>query len=254
MYLYDRGFRGHCAPQALHGLGWTLPDVATRQAQVDAIVLPGARGHCRVDPDPRLTPIRGRLHIEIGGEGRYPGAYNLNPTSKGTVAPWANKDIPNHVCGVGESIPVPSGTVDYITLESVRMSSPMIAEIARVIKKTGHVRLITPKDPGDRRWHTQAANAIGLPYPAGLPEEITVSGVPVYVSRIGTHWDEVPLGFLPPYVPYYTVGPGDWLSTIAQRVLGDLRRWPEIYKLNRGVIGTDANLIQVGQELRLPPA
>jgi hypothetical protein len=108
---------------SLQGLGWTLPDVATRQAQVDAIVPPGSPSHCAVHAAPKLPPIGGKLHIDIGGEGRYPEAYNLNPTSKGTVSPWANKDIPNHVCGVGENIPVPSATADYITLESVGMSS-----------------------------------------------------------------------------------------------------------------------------------
>jgi hypothetical protein len=78
--------------QSLQGQGWTLPDVATRQTQVDAIVSPGNPSHCTVSAAPKLPPIGGKLHIDIGGEGRYPEAYNLNPTSKGTVPPWANKD------------------------------------------------------------------------------------------------------------------------------------------------------------------
>src|SRR5687767_10771803 len=98
MYLYDRQSSASCAlhpPErlSLQGLGWTLPDVATRQAQVDAIVSPGTPGHCRVDAHPQLKPIGAKLHIDIGGEGRYPDAYNLNPTSKGTVPPWANQRI-----------------------------------------------------------------------------------------------------------------------------------------------------------------
>jgi hypothetical protein len=76
----------------------------------------------------------------------------------------------------------------------------MISEIARVIKKTGHLRLITPKEPKERIWHKRAASTIGLPYPVALPEEVNIMGVPAYVSRIGIHWENIPLGFSPPYV------------------------------------------------------
>jgi hypothetical protein len=245
----------HFPPEqwSLHGLGWTLPDIATRQAQVDAA--PFVVFRCKVDAYPQLKPIEGKLHIDIGGEGRYPEAYNLNPSSKGTVPPWTNKDIPNHVCGVGESIPVPSGTVDYITLEGVPMSPAMISEIARVIKKTGHIRLLNPKAVRDaRRWHRQVANAAGLPFPAALPEEMNIKGEPIYVSRMGTYWKHIPLGYHLPYVfDCYTVQPGNWLSTIAERLLGNLNRWEELYKLNLDVIGPDPNLIKEGQVLRIPP-
>ena len=240
-------------PQSLQGLGWTLPDVATRQAQVDAIVSPGNRGHCQVDVHPQLKPIRGKLHIDIGGEGRYPEAYNLNPTSKGTVSPWTNKDIPNHVCGVGENIPVSSGTVDYITEESTPISQATVAEIARVIKKTGHIRLINPKNPEHRRWHQWVANASGLIYSGTLPEEVNINGVPTYVSRIGTYWKDIPLEPSTRYVfDLHIVQRGEWLSTIAERLLGDLNRWREIYRLNSDPIGPDPNLIKIGQRLWIP--
>jgi hypothetical protein len=206
-----------------------------------------------VDAHPQLKPIEGKLHIDIGGEGRYPEAYNLNPVSKGTVHPWTNNNIPNHVCGVGENIPVQSGTVDYITLESTPISQETILEIGRVLKQTGHIRLISPKDPGERVWHRRVANATGLPYPAVLPEEMNIKGVPAYVSRMGTYWNHIPLGYQPPYVfDCYTVRRGDWLSTIAERLLGNLNRWEELYKLNRDVIGPDPNLITRGQLLRIP--
>ena len=115
----------HFRPEqcSLQGLGWTLPGAATRQAQVDRFP-----GHCQVDAHPRLRPIGGKLHIDIGGEGRYPEAYNLNPVSKGTVPPWFNKDIPNHVCGVGENIPVPSSTVDA---RSRRRTRPVVCPRSR---------------------------------------------------------------------------------------------------------------------------
>jgi len=51
----------------------------------------------------------------------------------------------------------------------------------------------------------------------------------------------------------YTVQPGDTLSGIAQKQLGDANRWPEIFVLNRGIIG-DPNRIKPGQVLALPGA
>jgi hypothetical protein len=44
---------------------------------------------------------------------------------------------------------------------------------------------------------------------------------------------------------------GDTLSAIAQRILGDGNRWPEIHALNRDRV-KDPNLILPGWELKLP--
>lgn len=49
----------------------------------------------------------------------------------------------------------------------------------------------------------------------------------------------------------YTVVPGDTLSGIAAKVLGNANRWTEIYSLNRDKI-SDPNLIYPGQVLTLP--
>lgn len=50
----------------------------------------------------------------------------------------------------------------------------------------------------------------------------------------------------------YTVQPGDSLWAIAQKTLGNGNRWPEIYALNQGVIGSNPNLIRTGEVLTLP--
>ena len=50
----------------------------------------------------------------------------------------------------------------------------------------------------------------------------------------------------------YTVVSGDCLWIIAQKTLGDASRWPEIYNLNTGVIGSNPNIIYPGQVLTLP--
>lgn len=55
----------------------------------------------------------------------------------------------------------------------------------------------------------------------------------------------------PQELPTVTVRPGDSLSAIAERELGDERRWPEIHELNDGQID-DPDLIHPGQELVLP--
>lgn len=50
----------------------------------------------------------------------------------------------------------------------------------------------------------------------------------------------------------YLVVRDDWLSSIAQRLCGSAARWGEIYSLNRGVVGSNPNLIYPGQRLTLP--
>ncbi len=49
-----------------------------------------------------------------------------------------------------------------------------------------------------------------------------------------------------------TVRPGDTLWAIAEEHLGAGDRWPELYALNRAVVGADPDLIQPAQRLRLP--
>ncbi|MFT4627646.1 MAG: LysM repeat protein [Myxococcota bacterium] len=51
----------------------------------------------------------------------------------------------------------------------------------------------------------------------------------------------------------YVVKEGDWLSKIAQRYTGDPQRWPELYALNKEVVGDDPNLIFPGTSLKIPP-
>ena len=50
----------------------------------------------------------------------------------------------------------------------------------------------------------------------------------------------------------YTVKGGDTLSQIAQATLGSSGRWPELYELNKGVIGSNPNVIRAGMVLTLP--
>jgi nucleoid-associated protein YgaU len=50
----------------------------------------------------------------------------------------------------------------------------------------------------------------------------------------------------------YVVQSGDSLSKIAKALLGDAKRWPEIYEANKALIGDNPNLIHPGQKLVIP--
>lgn len=55
-----------------------------------------------------------------------------------------------------------------------------------------------------------------------------------------------------PVYRQYRVVSGDTLWHIAQRFLGNGVRWPEVYNLNKGVIGGNPNLIYPGQLYNIP--
>lgn len=58
-----------------------------------------------------------------------------------------------------------------------------------------------------------------------------------------------------PVYRYHTVVRGDWLSKLAARYLGDHKRWPEIYRLNKAQIDRrgSPDLIFPGQRFKIPP-
>lgn len=57
----------------------------------------------------------------------------------------------------------------------------------------------------------------------------------------------------PTYGTLYTIQPGDTLFLIAQRFYGRGNLWHLIYEANRAVIGNDAQLIELGMILVIPP-
>ena len=50
----------------------------------------------------------------------------------------------------------------------------------------------------------------------------------------------------------YTVASGDSLSKIAKNHYGDAAKWHQIYEANKDIIGSNPDLIEVGQELTIP--
>jgi RHS repeat-associated protein len=87
---------------------------------------------------------RGRVHIDIGGEGAHVEAINLNPSTV-TSTQGANL-IPRRVPGVGERLPFSSRTADVITLEGAPLRPGAAEEIGRVIRPGGEVTLVNPSD------------------------------------------------------------------------------------------------------------
>lgn len=50
----------------------------------------------------------------------------------------------------------------------------------------------------------------------------------------------------------HTVKPGETLSIIAAKLLGDAKRWPELYAANKHIIGSNPNHVRAGMVLKLP--
>ena len=107
-----------------------------------------------------------RVHIDIGGEGRYAGAVNLNPsatTTTGLGVP-AGSPIPNHVSGTGSAMPFPARYADILTCENTPLLPGTAAEIARVIKPNGRIRLLhatNSSTPYGNRAHVDVIRAVG---------------------------------------------------------------------------------------------
>jgi len=50
----------------------------------------------------------------------------------------------------------------------------------------------------------------------------------------------------------YTVRPGDSLSKIAKALMGDAKKWRQLYEANKDVVGSNPDLIKPGQVLKIP--
>jgi len=79
--------------------------------------------------------------VDLGGEGRHPEAWNLNPRSTRSFGPHAGEPIPRLICGRGESIPLADGSVDLLIAERTPLVLATLREIRRVVKPEGTVVL-----------------------------------------------------------------------------------------------------------------
>ncbi len=85
--------------------------------------------------------------LDIGGEGRHAGAWNLNPSRVKTIGPERGQLIPQHILGRADDIPLADGSVDRLIAERTPLLAPALREIARVISPTGTVILRHVRPP-----------------------------------------------------------------------------------------------------------
>jgi hypothetical protein len=72
--------------------------------------------------------------LDIGGEGRHPEAWNLNPRIRKTVGSQRGELIPLLIRGRGESIPLADGIVDALIVERTPLRVTTLTEMLRVAR------------------------------------------------------------------------------------------------------------------------
>lgn len=82
-----------------------------------------------------------KLVLDIGGEGRYSYAMNLNPSSAKTFGSDRGAPIPRLIHGRADAIPLPDQCVDVIVVERTPLRADSLHEIRRVIRPEGMIIL-----------------------------------------------------------------------------------------------------------------
>ncbi len=81
------------------------------------------------------------IRLDIGGEGRYEDAWNLNPSAVRTVAPHRGELIPQRISGRVEAIPLPDDSVEQVIMERTPIRKASLYEIARIVDRHGTIVL-----------------------------------------------------------------------------------------------------------------
>lgn len=125
-----------------------------------------ATGHAGAWVEEHLAGA-GRVHVDVGGEGRYPGAINVNPMTQRPAAvtrfaagAQAWEPIPLHVRATAEALPIADHVVNTLTLESAPIRAGAASEIARVLAPGGEVFLLNPSEYADAGAHQSVIDAI----------------------------------------------------------------------------------------------
>jgi hypothetical protein len=79
--------------------------------------------------------------LDVGGEGRYKDAWNLNPRSRKSLGPDKGVAIPRRIFGRAECIPLPDRSVRQIMMERAPLRRAAVFELVRVIVPDGTIIL-----------------------------------------------------------------------------------------------------------------
>ena len=79
--------------------------------------------------------------LDVGGEGRHPNAWNLNPSFVKTIGTKRGEPIPQHISGRADHISLPDRSVDRLICERTPLQLAALREIARVISPNGIITL-----------------------------------------------------------------------------------------------------------------
>jgi ubiquinone/menaquinone biosynthesis C-methylase UbiE len=101
------------------------------------------------------------LVVDIGGEGRHPTAWNLNPRRHGTLGSKRRQPIPRLIVGRADAIPLADGIVDRIIVERTPLSQAALGEIRRVLSPSGSIVLRHVVRPGTDRHARAVATLAG---------------------------------------------------------------------------------------------
>ncbi len=97
--------------------------------------------------------------LDIGGEGRYENAWNLNPRSRKTIGREKGLAISRHILGRAECIPLPDGCVQQIMMERAPLRRAAVFEMVRVIVPGGTI-ILRHYVSSDRNPHGMAQQVI----------------------------------------------------------------------------------------------
>ena len=82
--------------------------------------------------------------VDIGGEGRYPLAWNVNPRERRTCGAQKGQPIPRRIPGRGDAVPLADHQADVIIVERAPLSRKAIEEIRRITRRGAIVVLRHP--------------------------------------------------------------------------------------------------------------
>jgi Domain of unknown function (DUF4157) len=106
------------------------------------------------------------LHVDIFGEGHFPGAINLGMATRTSTTGINDSRVPNAIFrrfssnAAQNGLPIADHTVDLVTAENGPIGLPgLAAEIARILAPGGTVILYNPE--GQEPHHDAVAAAIG---------------------------------------------------------------------------------------------